>query len=165
MNFPDPRFVTTNGVRLAVFEAKPEKRTRDVCVVLCHGFPELGFSWRHQLAPIAAAGFHVMAPDMRGYGQSGGPDEPTAYNMGEITKDIAGLIADAGYEKAVIVGHDFGGFVSWMMPYYRPERVAGVITLNTPFAYAPKDPEQLTWRIMAPGTTSPISRRSNARRS
>jgi pimeloyl-ACP methyl ester carboxylesterase len=91
--FPQPRFVSTNGVRLAVFEAKPEKRTRDVCVVLCHGFPELGFSWRHQLAPIAAAGFHVMAPDLRGYGQSNGPDDPQAYTMDQITADVAGLIA------------------------------------------------------------------------
>src|SRR5882724_20749 len=101
--FPEPRFVDTNDVRLAVFEAKLAKRAKDVCVVLCHGFPELGFSWRHQLAPIAAVGFHVMAPDMRGYGRSNGPDDPLQYNMAEITKDVAGLIADAGYEKAVVV--------------------------------------------------------------
>jgi len=148
--FPEPRFVSTNGVRLAVFEAKPARRTRDVCVVLCHGFPELGFSWRHQLQPIADAGFHVMAPDLRGYGQSTGPADPEAYNMGEITKDVAGLIADAGYEKAVIVGHDFGGFVSWTMPFYQPSRVAGVITLNTPFSYIPKDPEQLYLELYGP---------------
>ena len=141
--FPEPRFVSTNGVRLAVFEAKPETRTRDVCVVLCHGFPELGFSWRHQLAPIAAAGFHVMAPDLRGYGQSNGPEDPYAYTMDQITADVAGLIADAGYEKAVVVGHDFGGFVSWMMPFYQPDKTAGVITLNTPFGYIPMNPEEM----------------------
>ncbi len=140
MNFPEPRFVDTNGVRLAVFEAKPAQRTRDVCIVLCHGFPELGFSWRHQLGPLAEAGFHVMAPDLRGYGQSTGPDDPEGYTMGAVTRDIAGLIADAGYDKAVIVGHDFGGFVSWMVPHYQPDRVAGVITLNTPFAFVPMDP-------------------------
>src|SRR5882724_11621042 len=101
--FPEPRFVDTNDVRLAVFEAKPATRTKDVCVVLCHGFPELGFSWRHQLQPIADAGFHAMAPDLRGYGQSNGPADPEAYNMAEITRDVAGLIQNAGYDKAVIV--------------------------------------------------------------
>jgi pimeloyl-ACP methyl ester carboxylesterase len=148
--FREPRFVDTNGVRLAVFEAKPARRTKDVCVVLCHGFPELGFSWRHQLQPLADAGFHVMAPDLRGYGQSGGPGDPEGSTMGAITQDVAGLIADAGYEKAVIVGHDFGGFVSWMMPHYQPERTAGVITLNTPFAFVPKDPEQLYLELYGP---------------
>jgi pimeloyl-ACP methyl ester carboxylesterase len=143
MQFPEPRFVDTNGVRLAVFEARPVQRRKDVCVVLCHGFPELGYSWRHQLGPIAEAGFHVMAPDLRGYGQSGGPAEPTAYDMREITADVAGLIRDAGYEKAVVVGHDFGGFVSWMMPFYQPALTAGVITLNTPFAHIPMDPEAM----------------------
>ena len=148
--FPDPRFVETNGVRLAVFEAKPARRMKDVCVVLCHGFPELGFSWRHQLQPIADAGFHVMAPDLRGYGQSNGPADPEAYNMREITMDVAGLIADAGYEKAVVVGHDFGGFVSWTIPFYQPASIAGVITLNTPFAYIPTDPEQLYLDLYGP---------------
>jgi soluble epoxide hydrolase/lipid-phosphate phosphatase len=148
--FPEPRFVETNGVRLAVFEAKPAERTKDVCVVLCHGFPELGFSWRHQLRPLAEAGYHVMAPDLRGYGQSNGPTDPEAYNMAEITQDVAGLIADAGYEKAVVAGHDFGGFVSWTIPFYQPKSVAGVITLNTPFAYIPKDPEQLYLELYGP---------------
>ncbi|MEU6657870.1 alpha/beta hydrolase [Streptomyces sp. NPDC046821] len=137
---PEPRFVSTNGVRLAVFEAKPAQRTKDVCVVLCHGFPELAASWRNQLQPIADAGFHVMAPDMRGYGQSSGPEDRRAYSIAETTADVAGLIADAGYEKAVVVGHDFGGMVSWMMPYLQPDSVAGVITLNTPFGYSRENP-------------------------
>ena len=81
MTFPEPRFVSTNGVRLAVFEAKPEKRTKDVCVVLCHGFPELGFSWRHQLGPIAAAGFHVMAPDCAAMASRAGRTTLRRYNM------------------------------------------------------------------------------------
>ncbi|MFC9790883.1 alpha/beta fold hydrolase [Rhodococcus sp. NPDC127528] len=137
---PEPRFVDTDGARLAVFEAKPERRERDVCVVLCHGFPELAASWRHQLQPIADAGFHVMAPDMRGYGLSDGPDDPRAYSIRENTADVAALIADAGYEKAVVVGHDFGGMVSWNMPYLQPDSVAGVITLNTPFGYSRENP-------------------------
>ncbi len=95
------------------------------------------------MALIAAVGFHVMAPDLRGYGQSGGPHEPTTHNMEEITKDVAGLIADAGYERAAIVGRDFGGFVSWMIPFYQSAATAGVTTLNTPFAYVPMDPEEM----------------------
>ncbi|MEV0053975.1 alpha/beta hydrolase [Saccharopolyspora shandongensis] len=137
---PAPRFVDTNGVRLAVYEAKPERAARDVCVVLCHGFPELAASWRHQLQPLADAGFHVLAPDLRGYGRSTGPADSTAYSIAETTTDVAGLIADAGYDRAVVVGHDFGGMISWWMPHLHPERVAGVITLNTPFGYSREDP-------------------------
>ncbi|MFC7446913.1 alpha/beta fold hydrolase [Rhodococcus daqingensis] len=137
---PEPRFVDTDGARLAVFEAKPTRPEREVCVVLCHGFPELAASWRHQLQPIADAGFHVMAPDMRGYGLSDGPEDPRAYSIRETTADVAALIADAGYERAVVVGHDFGGMVSWNMPYLQPDSVAGVITLNTPFGYSRENP-------------------------
>ncbi|WP_305094519.1 alpha/beta fold hydrolase [Prescottella sp. R16] len=137
---PEPRYVDTNGVRLAVYEERPARRTRDVCVVLCHGFPELAASWRHQLGPIAAAGFHVMAPDMRGYGLSTGPDDRNGYGIADTTTDIAGLVADAGYEKAVVIGHDFGGMVSWWMPHLHPASVAGVVTLNTPFGYMRDNP-------------------------
>ncbi|AIA08067.1 epoxide hydrolase [Streptomyces noursei ZPM] len=147
---PEPRFVATNGVRLAVFEAKPGRRTKDVCVVLCHGFPELAASWRNQLRPLADAGFHVMAPDMRGYGQSSGPEDRRAYSIAETTADVAGLIADAGYEKAVVVGHDFGGMVSWMMPHLQPDSVAGVITLNTPFGHSRENPVERYAQLYGP---------------
>ncbi|OQQ30976.1 hypothetical protein A6410_04895 [Prescottella equi] len=147
---PEPRFVDTDGARLAVFEAIPEHDTRDVCVVLCHGFPELAASWRHQLQPIADAGFHVMAPDMRGYGQSSGPADRRAYSIAETTADVAALVADAGYEKAVVVGHDFGGMVSWMMPYLQPDSVAGVITLNTPFGYSRENPIEKYEQVYGP---------------
>ncbi|MGW4352439.1 alpha/beta fold hydrolase [Nocardia sp. NPDC004582] len=147
---PEPRFVDTDGACLAVFEAVPEKITRDVCVVLCHGFPELAASWRHQLQPIADAGFHVLAPDMRGYGQSTGPEDPREYSIAETTADVAALIKDAGYEKAVVVGHDFGGMVSWSMPYLRPDSVAGVITLNTPFGFSEHNPIELYEQVYGP---------------
>ncbi|MFE1951884.1 alpha/beta fold hydrolase [Streptomyces sp. NPDC059524] len=150
IKLPEPRFVDTDGARLAVFEEKPERRTRDVCVVLCHGFPELAASWRHQLRPIADAGFHVMAPDMRGYGLSSGPEDRSAYSIAETTADVAALIADAGYEKAVVVGHDFGGMVSWMMPYLQPDSVAGVITLNTPFGHSRENPVELYEKAYGP---------------
>ena len=147
---PAPRYVDTNGVRLAVYEAKPERVTHDVCIVLCHGFPELAASWRHQLGPLADAGFHVLAPDLRGYGLSTGPADPTAYSIAETTTDVAGLIEDAGYERAVVVGHDFGGMISWWLPHLHPQRVAGTITLNTPFGYSRENPLEVNERAFGP---------------
>ncbi|WP_215816032.1 alpha/beta fold hydrolase [Pimelobacter sp. 30-1] len=147
---PEPRYVDTNGVRLAVHEARPTGRARDVCVVLCHGFPELALSWRHQMQPLADAGFHVLAPDLRGYGGSTGPAEPTSYSIRETTADVAGLVAEAGYERAVVVGHDFGGMVSWWMPHLHPERVAGVVTLNTPFGYSRDHPLEANLAAFGP---------------
>ncbi|ALG83657.1 alpha/beta fold hydrolase [Gordonia phthalatica] len=140
MLLPEPRFVDTDGARIAVYEAIPTGVPNDVCVVLCHGFPELAASWHRQLQPIADAGFHVLAPDMSGYGLSTGPEDRTAYSIAENTADVAALVRDAGFEKAVVVGHDFGGMMSWWTPYLQPEVVAGVITLNTPFGYIRNDP-------------------------
>ncbi|MBW1639415.1 alpha/beta hydrolase [Microbacterium resistens] len=147
---PEPRFVETNGMRLAVYEARPARPTRDVCIVLCHGFPELAASWRHQLRPLADAGFHVLAPDLRGYGRSTGPEDPESFHIGETTADIVGLIDDAGYERAVIVGHDFGGMLSWCTPQLHPERVAGVITLNTPYGFSVEGPLAANERAFGP---------------
>ncbi|MDI3405732.1 alpha/beta fold hydrolase [Streptomyces cavernicola] len=79
---------------------------------------------------------------MRGYGRSTGPEDRTAYSIAETTADVAGLIADAGYEQAVVVGHDFGGMVSRMMPYLQPDSVAGVITPNTPFGHSRENPAE-----------------------
>ncbi|HEY6578938.1 MAG TPA: alpha/beta hydrolase, partial [Rhizomicrobium sp.] len=118
----------TNGVDLAVYEAGPKT---GFPVVLCHGFPELAFSWRHQLAALGAAGYHAIALDQRGYGGSSRPDEIEAYDMPHLTDDLASLLDALGMEKAVFCGHDWGGSVVWAMPLYHPERVAGVIGVNT----------------------------------
>ncbi|MER7990262.1 alpha/beta hydrolase [Streptomyces noursei] len=147
---PEPRFVATNGVRLAVFAAKPERRTKDACVVLRHGFPELAASWRNQLRPLTDAGFHAMAPNMRVYGRPNGPEDHRAYSIAQTTADVAGLIADAGYERAVMVGHDFGGMVSWMMSHLQPDSVAGVITLNTPFGHSRENPVERYTQLYGP---------------
>lgn len=137
-SFPKPRMIKTNGIDMAIYEAGPE----DGCpVVLCHGFPELAYSWRYQLPALADAGFRVIAPDQRGYGGTARPAKIEDYDMPHLTDDLAGLLDALGLKKAVFCGHDWGGLVVWQMPIYHPARVAGVIGVNTPFlARAPIDP-------------------------
>lgn len=136
--FPAPRMVKTNGIDMAVYEAGPKD---GLPVVLCHGFPELAYSWRYQLPALAEAGFRVLAPDQRGYGATSRPDEIPAYDMPHLTGDLVGLLDALDIKKAVFVGHDWGGLVVWQMPLYHPSRVAGIIGVNTPFlARPPLDP-------------------------
>lgn len=133
MNFPEQRYIDTNGIRMAIYEAGPED---GVPIVLCHGFPELGYSWRHQIPALAKAGFRVIAPDQRGYGNTGGPKGPEAvplYDMEHLTGDLVGMLDVLGIDKAIFCGHDWGGMVVWQMPLRHPDRVAGVIGVNTPF--------------------------------
>lgn len=101
-------------------------------VVLTHGFPELAYSWRHQIPVLAEAGYHVLAPDQRGYGGSSRPDAIEAYNIRELTTDIVGLLDDVGAERAVWIGHDWGAPVVWHAPLLHPDRVAAVAALSVP---------------------------------
>ena len=127
------RVVSTNGISLAVHDA-----ARGPAVVLCHGFPELAYSWRHQVPALVAAGFRALAPDQRGYGDSDRPDDVAAYDMRHLTGDLIGLLDALDIERAVFVGHDWGGLIVWMMPLLHPTRTAGVVGLNTP--YLPRAP-------------------------
>jgi pimeloyl-ACP methyl ester carboxylesterase len=120
------------GITLSVHEAGTGP-----AVVLCHGFPELAYSWRHQVPALAAAGFRVIAPDQRGYGGSDAPDPVEAYDLEHLTGDLVGLLDALGIDKAVFVGHDWGGFVTWAMPVMHPERAAGAIGVNTPYMAFP----------------------------
>lgn len=136
INWNAPRYVETNGIRMAVYE-----QGKGVPVVMCHGFPELAYSWRHQLPAIANAGFHAIAPDQRGYGLTDRPPAIEDYDIKHLTGDLVGMLDAMKIEKAVFVGHDWGGFVVWQMPLLHPSRVAGVIGVNTPFMpRAPMDP-------------------------
>ncbi|HEY1636927.1 MAG TPA: alpha/beta hydrolase [Rhizomicrobium sp.] len=136
--FPEPTMVKTNGIDMAVYEAGPKD---GVPVVLCHGFPELAYSWRHQLPALAAAGYRAIAPDQRGYGHTSRPERIEDYDMPHLTGDLVGLLDALGLEKAVFAGHDWGGIVVWSMPLLHAERVLGVIGINTPFfARPPIDP-------------------------
>jgi pimeloyl-ACP methyl ester carboxylesterase len=123
------RLVETNGVSLRVTEAG--ERGAPV-VVLAHGFPELAYSWRHQIPALAEAGYHVLAPDQRGYGRSSQPKDVEAYDIVELSADIVGLLDDVGAERAVIIGHDFGGIVAWNAPLFHPDRFSGVVGVSVP---------------------------------
>ena len=101
-------------------------------VVLAHGFPELAFSWRHQIPVLAEAGFHVLAPDQRGYGGSSQPTAVNAYDIAALTGDLVGLLDDVGAERAVWIGHDWGAPVVWSAAQLHPERVAAVAGLSVP---------------------------------
>ncbi|MBX3492177.1 MAG: alpha/beta hydrolase [Parvibaculum sp.] len=141
MKFPEPHYVDTNGIRMAIYEQGPKD---GMAVVMCHGFPELGYSWRHQIPAIADAGFRAIAPDQRGYGNTGGPkgeDAVPLYDIAHLTDDLAGMLDALGIDKAVFAGHDWGGMVTWQMALRHPARVAGVIGVNTPFIpRGPVDP-------------------------
>jgi pimeloyl-ACP methyl ester carboxylesterase len=135
---PPAKMAHANGIELAYYEAGPPT---GVPIVLCHGFPELAFSWREQIKALADAGRWVIAPDQRGYGLSARPDGVDAYDMEQLTADLTGLLDHLGAKKAIFCGHDWGGIVVWQMPLRHPNRVAGVIGLNTPFMpRAPADP-------------------------
>jgi pimeloyl-ACP methyl ester carboxylesterase len=101
-------------------------------VVLLHGFPEFWYGWRHQLAPLAAAGFRVVAPDLRGYNLSSKPRGRGAYRLDLLARDVAELIEERGAASALVAGHDWGGAVAWATAMYHPERVARLAILNAP---------------------------------
>jgi pimeloyl-ACP methyl ester carboxylesterase len=123
---PTLSFVETNGIDMAIYE-----QGSGPAIVFCHGFPELAFSWRHQIDAVAAAGYHALAPDQRGYGLTGGPEDPAQYDMQIFCDDLAGLLDAKGIDKAVFCGHDWGGVVVWAMGRLHPDRCLGIIGLNT----------------------------------
>ncbi|MBP1752043.1 MAG: hypothetical protein H6Q57_879 [Geobacteraceae bacterium] len=142
-NFPEPRFIQTNGIRMAVYE-----QGSGAPVVLCHGFPELAFSWRFQLPALADAGFRAIAPDQRGYGRTDKPEAVEDYDIKHLTDDLVGLLDALGLGKAVFCGHDWGGHVVWEMPILHPDRVAGVIGINTPHRYFRRmGADPITWLL------------------
>jgi pimeloyl-ACP methyl ester carboxylesterase len=144
--FPEPRFVRANGLRLAVYE-----QGQGVPVVFSHGFPELAYSWRHQLPALAAAGFRAIAVDQRGYGASDRPEAVAAYDIAQLTGDLVGVLDALGLEKAVFCGHDWGGMVVWSLGQLHPSRALGIIGVNTPFlARSPVPPTQMLSQLMGP---------------
>jgi pimeloyl-ACP methyl ester carboxylesterase len=126
------RTVETNGIHMHIAESGAGP-----LVVLCHGFPESWYSWRHQLHALAEAGFHAIAPDMRGYGQTDRPEQLDRYTLPHLVGDVVGLLDALGTETAVIVGHDWGAPVAWYAALLRPDRFRGVIGLSVPFIPRP----------------------------
>jgi pimeloyl-ACP methyl ester carboxylesterase len=128
-----------NGIRLRVTE-----QGAGPAVVLCHGFPGLGYSWRHQLPALAAAGYRAIAPDMRGYGGSSAPTDPAAYDRRSTVADMVGLLDACGLDEAVFAGHDFGAALTWDLPQWAPGRVRALIQLSVPRVdVAPARPSEL----------------------
>ena len=123
--------VPINGIELAVAEHGP---AGGPVVVLLHGFPELGFSWRHQVTPLAAAGYRVLVPDMRGFGDSDAPDDADQYAVDVLAADVLGLLDHAGAQRGTVIGHDWGADVAWKTAWLHPERVLAVAGLSVPFA-------------------------------
>ena len=122
------RTVDTNGIRMHVAE-----QGTGPLVLLCHGFPETWYSWRHQLQALADAGFHAVAPDMRGYGQTDAPHDVASYTLLHLVGDMVGLLDALRADSAVIVGHDWGAPVAWHSALLRPDRFRAVIGLSVPF--------------------------------
>jgi epoxide hydrolase A/B len=132
--------VPTNGIELHVAVAGPADGRP---VVLCHGFPEIWYSWRHQLSALADAGYRAYAPDLRGYGGSARPTEVGAYGSDNLTGDLAGLLDHYGYDQAAFVGHDWGAMVVWEMGRLHPSRVGSLFTMSVPYSNAPAPPTQI----------------------
>ncbi len=139
--FPDPYFVDTNGIRMAVYE-----QGDGPAVILLHGFPELAFSWRHQLPALAAAGFRAIAPDQRGYGYSSVPPQVSDYRVDELIGDVHGLLDALGLASATFVGHDWGALLLWQMAMLAPARIERLVILNIPhYPRSSEDPISI-WR-------------------
>ncbi len=122
------RVQTAEGIELSTLD-----QGTGPLVVLCHGFPELAFSWRHQIPALVQAGYRVLAPDMRGYGASSAPAAIEAYDVIQLCEDMVALLDDAGERDAVFIGHDWGANVVWWLAAIHPERVRAVAGLSVPF--------------------------------
>ena len=146
IRFPDPKMIQTNGINMEIFE-----QGKGLPVILAHGFPELAYSWRFQIPVLAEAGYRVVAPNQRGYGETHKPEAVEAYDIRHLCGDMAGLMDALDLEKAIFVGHDWGGPVVWNMPLLYPDRVAGVVGMSVPFSPRGKaDPIAMLEQIFGP---------------
>ena len=129
--FPKPALISVNGVKLEVFEAGHKNAERPI--VLCHGFPEHAFSWRYQIQALAEAGYHVIVPNQRGYGNSSCSTSVTDYDIKNLTADLIALLDYFGYDDATFIGHDWGANVVWRLAQLHPKRVNKLINLALPY--------------------------------
>ena len=134
-----------NGLRVHVLEAGERVDDR-AGVLLLHGFPELAYSWRHVMGPLADAGFHVFAPDLRGYGRTTGADtdydgDLASYRRFNVVRDAYGLVTSLGYRRVAVVGHDFGSPIAAWCALLRPDVFTAVALMSAPFPGAPRPPE------------------------
>ena len=132
---PTFQLVRTNGVDLRVAVAG-EMTSGGPLIILVHGFPESWYSWRHQMAPLAAAGYRVAAIDVRGYGGSDKPHQIDAYTMAQVTADVAGIADALGGGQAILVGHDWGALIVWHTALLYPNKISAVAALSVPYTGA-----------------------------
>ena len=130
-SFPEPTRIPVNGIELEVFEAGRHNAGNPI--VLCHGWPELAYSWRHQIPALVEAGYHVIVPNQRGYGNSSRPSDVEAYDIEQLSGDLVGLLDHYGYDDATFVGHDWGAMVVWGLTLLHPHRVNRVVNLSLPY--------------------------------
>ena len=129
--FPESKILPVNGIEMEVFEAGQQNASKPI--ILLHGWPEHAFTWRHQIPALVEAGYHVIAPNQRGYGNSSRPSELTDYDIEHLTNDLAALLDHYGYERATFIGHDWGAMVTWWMAQLHPKRVNQLIALAMPY--------------------------------
>ena len=123
------RFVETNGIRMRIAEAGDEGPV----VLLVHGWPESWYSWRHQIPALANAGYRVVAPDMRGYGETDAPAAVDDYDIVHLAGDMVGLLDALGEDQAIIIGHDWGALVAWYSVLLHPSRFSGLVAMSVPY--------------------------------
>ena len=147
MQFPSPTMIACNGIQLEVFQAGQG----GIPLVLCHGWPELAYSWRYQIEPLVNAGYHCIIPNQRGYGRSDKPAEVEAYDIFHLTDDHCGLLDALGIEKAIYLGHDWGAIVVWQHALLNPHRVAALANLSVPFrGREPSEPVAFWEQMLGP---------------
>ncbi|KAG9451906.1 hypothetical protein H6P81_004810 [Aristolochia fimbriata] len=142
------RMIQTNGIQMHVAE-----QGTGPTVLLIHGFPEVWFSWRNQITQLAKHGYHVVAPDMRGNGDTDSPASPELYTLLHLVGDVIGLLDALGQEKVFVVGHDTGAEVAWHLCLFRPERIKALVNLSVPFRprFPAAKPVEMLTRMLGEG--------------
>lgn len=137
MSPTEHQMLDVNGISLSLYTAGPQEGPP---VWLLHGFPECWYSWRHQIDALAAAGYRVHVPEMRGYGQTSAPKDPAAYDLMTICADVQAAMDQLGHEQVIMIGHDWGAPVAWHLALLEPQRVKVVCGMSVPFGGRPKRP-------------------------
>jgi pimeloyl-ACP methyl ester carboxylesterase len=135
------RFIHSNGIKLRIAEAGTGP-----LVLMAHGWPESWYSWRHQITMLAAAGYHVVAPDMRGYGESDKPVDVDDYDITHVAADLVGILDALGEETAILVGHDWGAIVAWSTVLLHPSRFTALIAMSVPYGGRVAQSPIQSWR-------------------
>ncbi len=138
---PNFRFIESNGIRMRLAEMG-----EGPLVLLLHGWPESWYSWRHQLTALADAGYHAVAPDLRGYGKSDAPEAVEEYDIVHLTADAVGVLDALGEETAVVVGHDWGAIVAWNCVLLHPKRFSALIAMSVPYGGRPSESPIDSWK-------------------